>query len=73
MKKFLESPLGKLLLEAGRWAVLGAVSIFITKAIELLPGVGLSPYFEIRLVAFLRFVDLLLHKSGFAEKGITRF
>jgi hypothetical protein len=73
MKKFLESPLGKLLLEAGRWAVLGAVSIFITKVLELVPSLELAGDFEVRLVAFLRFADLLVHKSGIVKKGILPF
>ena len=73
MKKFIESPYGKAILEAGRWALLGAISIFITKLLELIPGLKLDPTFEYSLLAFLRFADLLLHKSGLSEKGITRF
>jgi hypothetical protein len=71
--KFLESKVGKLVLEAARWAVLGAVSIFIDKAIELVPGANLDPNFSLYLLAALRFIDAALHKSGVAEKGLTRF
>ena len=73
MKKFLESPLGKGVLEAGRWALLAFVSTFVTRALDLVPGLELDPALAFKLTAFLRFADLLLHKSGVAEKGLVRF
>lgn len=73
MKKILDSPLGKIVLEALRWSVLGAVSLFVSKLVELLPSIQLDPNFVIVLTAILRFIDAALHKSGAVEKGITRF
>ncbi len=71
--EFWQGPLGKVILEALRWAVLGALSLFIQKVLELIPGANLDPNFAFYLTAGLRFVDGLLHKSGVAQKGLTRF
>jgi hypothetical protein len=73
ISKILESKVGKLIIEAGRWAFLGAIALFIDKAIELVPGAKLDPNFATYLLLVLRFIDSELHKSGVAEKGITRF
>lgn len=73
LKAFFETPTGKVILEAGRWAVLGAVSIFVTRLLELVPGLKLDPTFELALLAFLRFADRLLHQSEIVEKGIVPF
>lgn len=70
---FVKSKLGKLLLEALRWAVLAFVSLVVMKLLELLPGAELSPEVTLLLTAALRLVDKLLHESGVAEKGLTRF
>lgn len=59
-------------LEALRWAVLGAVSLFITKLLELVPTLEQTPSIEL-MTMVLRFADAALHKSGVAEKGVVRF
>jgi len=71
--KLWQSPLGKIIIEAGRWAVLGAISLFVTKLIELVPGSELDPNFQYAILIGLRMLDSFLHKSGIAEKGLTRF
>ena len=73
IEKFMETPFAKGVLEALRWAVLGAVSLFVEKLIELIPGMNLDANFVVILTAVLRLIDSLLHKSGVAEKGIVRF
>lgn len=73
MKKFIESKLGKMIIEILRWGVLAFASTVITKSLEFIPGLNLDQNTELYLTMTLRFVDSLLHKSGVAEKGITRF
>lgn len=72
--RFLGKPLGKMILEILRWGVFAFVSTIVAKGIELLPSVeGVDPSLIIYLTMALRFIDSLLHKSGWAEKGISRF
>lgn len=68
IKVFIESPLGKVILEAGRWGILAALS----KILLLLPQIEQTTNIE-TLTIILRFIDASLHKSGIAEKGIVRF
>jgi hypothetical protein len=69
----LETPIGKMVLEALRWAVLAFASTLITKLLELVPNAEIDSNLTVYLTIFLRFIDAALHKSGVAEKGITRF
>jgi len=78
LAKFFKSRLGKLVLEAGRWAVLGAVAVILVRLGLVEVFVELVPWLEEGLSAgdvtvVLRLIDLLLHKSGYAQKGLTRF
>jgi len=68
VKLFLESPLGKAVLEALRWGALAVVS----KLLLLLPALEQTTDI-VTLTAILRFIDAVLHKSGVAEKGLVRF
>jgi hypothetical protein len=70
---YWDTPLGKVIIEAGRWAVLGAVSLFITKLIDLVPGANIDPNLQYFLLLGLKMLDSMLHKSGVAKKGIVRF
>ena len=67
-KKWLESPLGKAVLEALRWGICAVVS----RLLLLLPQLNQTTDVA-TLTIILRFVDAALHKSGVAEKGILRF
>lgn len=68
----MNTPLGQIFIEALRWAVMGAISILVTQLLVLLPGIQQTPN-VMMLTLILRFIDAALHKSGYAEKGITRF
>lgn len=70
---FWNEPIGKLIKEALRWAVLGAVSIFVTRLLELIPNSGIDPDVTLWLTIILKFIDGALHKTGVAQKGLTRF
>jgi hypothetical protein len=68
-----DTPTGKVVVEALRWAVLAFVSALVTKLLELIPNANIDSNLSVYLTIFLRFVDAALHKSGVAEKGIVRF
>lgn len=72
MKKILETPLGKLVLEALRWGVLALVATAVQQLLTTLPTLEQTPSTETLLIV-LRVTDALLHKTGVAEKGIVRF
>lgn len=69
--KFVESPLGKVILEALRWGVLAFVSVVIDYILKNVGGVDQTTN-VVMLTAVLRFIDSILHKSV-AEKGLVRF
>ena len=71
--KFLDSPLGKLVVESLRWGVLAFATAVVGFLLENLGGLNLDPTFYLLLTAWLRFADSALHKTGVAEKGLTRF
>ncbi len=73
LKVYLDTPIGKMIVEALRWSVLAFFSTLVTKMIELVPGSDVDPQLAVYLTLFLRFLDAALHKSGVAEKGLTRF
>ena len=73
MTKADREKLVKLVLEALRWGVLALASVVVTYLIENLGGLELNSGFEFVLLSALRFADSALHKTGVAEKGITRF
>ena len=72
MKDFFESPTGEAIKEAGRLALFGAVSMFIT---SLLDKVVALPQSEttIILTFVLKMIDRYLHKSEIAVHGLSRF
>lgn len=69
--KFVESPLGKVILEALRWGVLAFVSVVIDYVLKNVGGLDQTTNI-VMLTAVLRFIDSILHKSV-AEKGLVRF
>ena len=72
LSEFLDSKLGQVALEALRWGLFVGVAAVVSKALELLAGVEQSS--SVVLLTFaLRFADSALHKSGIAEKGLSRF
>ena len=69
----MNEKLKNFLLEAGRWGVLAFASAVVSFALANLTELELNPSFILILTAVLRFVDAELHKTGVAEKGLTRF
>lgn len=69
---FSETPLGRVVLESLRWAVLAFISVLVSQLLVLLPGIEQTPSI-VALTLVLRYVDSMLHKSTVAEKGIVRF
>lgn len=69
----MNDKLKNFLLEAGRWGLLALVSAVIDFVLTNVASLELSPNFVLILTAVLRFVDAELHKTGVAEKGLTRF
>lgn len=67
-KSFFNTALGKAVLEALRWGVCAVVS----QLLVLLPAIDQTTN-VITLIIVLRFIDAVLHKSGVATYGITRF
>lgn len=70
IKKFFKSPLGKVILEALRWGVFSFFAAVISRLSALVPGLE-GQVDVVKLTAALRFLDLILHKSEFAIKGIS--
>lgn len=70
---FWDSPTGKGIKEALRWAVLGFFSLLIDGLIENFTKMETPPEAMPLILLALRFIDSMLHKSGVAERGITRF
>ncbi|MCK9371246.1 hypothetical protein M0R04_15140 [Candidatus Dojkabacteria bacterium] len=72
LTEFFNTKYGKIALEAFRWGLFVGLSAIISKALELLAGIPQDN--NVILFTFiLRFLDAILHKSGIAEKGISRF
>lgn len=69
---FLNTPIGKIVTEALRWGLLALLATVISKLLVLVPTIEQTPSIE-ALLMVLRFADAVLHKTGLAEKGITRF
>ena len=74
MKLFelFDSPMGKMSLEVLRWGIFAFVATVIDRSSVLLGTVEQTPSVE-TMTIILRFADAVLHKSGVAIKGITRF
>ena len=73
MSNLLDSSLGKGLVTLLRNAALAAAGLIVVGLIELVGGLQLDPSIKLMIVASLKVVDELLHKTGVAEKGLTRF
>ena len=73
MSSLLDSSLGKGLVTLLRNAALAAAGLIVTGLIELVGGLQLDPSIKLMVVASLKVIDEILHKTGIAEKGLTRF
>lgn len=72
IEKFYNSKLGQSIAELLRWVLFGAIGLIVDGLIVIFteqPTSNLSFF----ILFGLRFVDAILHKSGLAEKGISRF
>lgn len=72
IEKFYNSKLGQSIAELLRWVLFGAIGLIVDGLIIIFteqPTSNLSFF----ILFGLRFVDAILHKSGLAEKGISRF
>ena len=76
MKKiteFLNSDFGKGLVAILRNAVIVALGLIISGLVTLISGSELSEVTKLFIIGTLKVIDEYLHKTGLAEKGITRF
>jgi hypothetical protein len=76
MKKitdFLNSDFGKGLVAILRNAVIVALGLIISGLVTLISGSELSEVTKLFIIGALKVIDEYLHKTGLAEKGITRF
>ena len=73
IKEFLETDFGKGLIGIVRNAVIVALGLVVSGLITLVSGMELSEVTKLFIVGALKVVDEYLHKTGLAEKGITRF
>jgi hypothetical protein len=73
MKKFLESPFGKGLVAILRNAVIVAAGLILTELPTLISGMEMDPFVRALVIGLIKIVDETLHKTGVAEKGLTRF
>jgi hypothetical protein len=76
MKKitdFLNSDFSKGLVAILRNAVIVALGLIISGLVTLISGSELSEVTKLFIIGALKVIDEYLHKTGLAEKGITRF
>lgn len=73
LKDFFETPLGKGIITTLRNAALAAAGIIVSELITLFTGSDLEPTTKLIIIGALKLLDEGLHKTGIAEKGLTRF
>lgn len=76
MKKivnFLNSDFGKGIVAILRNAVIVALGLIVSELVVLISGSQLSEVTKLFIIGTLKVIDEYLHKTGLAEKGITRF
>jgi hypothetical protein len=73
IKSFLETPLGKGIVTTVRNAVIAMAGLIVSDLITLFTGADIDPTTKLIIIGALKIVDEGLHKTGIAEKGITRF
>lgn len=72
-QEFWSSSIGKGVLAVLRNAVLVAAGLVISGLIPLITGADIDPNVKLVIIAALKLVDEMLHKTGVAQKGLTRF
>lgn len=72
-KKFWDSPIGKGLLAILRNAAIVAAGLIVTGLVTLVTGADIDPMVKAIIIVVLKQIDEFLHKTGIAEKGLTRF
>jgi hypothetical protein len=72
-QEFWASPLGKGVMAVLRNALIAAAGLAISGLISVISGAELDPTLELVIIAVLKMADELLHKTGVATKGLTRF
>jgi hypothetical protein len=72
-KEFWASPLGNGIKAILRNVLITAAGLLITSLITLFTGAEIDPTVKLLVVGALKVIDELLHKTGIAEKGLTRF
>jgi len=73
LKAFLGTPVGKGIITILRNTVIGAFGFIVSELIVLFTGLEMNLTMKIFVVGGLKLIDEILHKTGVAEKGITRF
>jgi hypothetical protein len=72
-QEFWASPLGKGVMAVLRNALITAAGLAISGLLTLITGAELDPTVKLVVIAVLKMADELLHKTGIATKGLTRF
>jgi hypothetical protein len=73
LKEFSETSLGIGIITTLRNAVIAIGGLVIAEVIGMVSGSALSPEMKLIVVGVLKLIDEGLHKTGVAEKGLTRF
>ena len=72
-QEFWSSPFGKGLLAVLRNVLIVAVGLLVTGLLEYFTTAEMNPVIQMLVIAGLKLIDELLHKTGVAERGLTRF
>jgi hypothetical protein len=72
-QEFWASPLGKGVMAVLRNALITAAGLVVSGLVTLITGAELDPTVKLVVIAVLKLADELLHKTGIATKGLTRF
>jgi hypothetical protein len=72
-QEFWASPLGKGVMAVLRNALITAAGLVVSGLVTLITGAELDPTVKLVVIAVLKMADELLHKTGIATKGLTRF
>ena len=70
---FWQSPLGKGIISIFRNGAIGMGGLIVSELVTLFTNTEMEPMTKLLIIGSLKIIDELLHKTGVAEKGITRF
>jgi len=71
--EFWSGPLGKGITAIVRNAVIVALGLIVSGLVTLFTNADIDPTTKILIIGALKAIDELLHKTGIAERGLTRF